>query len=150
VTKTGAFRAGRPRGRWGARIRDRGARLPEEVAALYLAVRHPMTPWYAKALAVVVVAYALSPIDLIPDFIPLAGYLDDIVIVPAGLALVARMIPRDVMEECRRRASPSGMRAVRWIRRLGLATVLVIWVAVALAIAALILLLVHAMGGSKA
>lgn len=75
--------------------------VKRDAVALYLAARDPRTPWYAKALAAVVVAYALSPIDLIPDFIPVLGYLDDIVIVPLGLWLVLRMIPAEVMEECR-------------------------------------------------
>jgi uncharacterized membrane protein YkvA (DUF1232 family) len=69
--------------------------------ALYLAARDPRTPWYAKAVAVAVAAYALSPIDLIPDFIPLIGYLDDLIIVPLGIALVVRMIPPHVMVEHR-------------------------------------------------
>ena len=72
--------------------------------ALYLACRDPRTPWYAKALAAVVAAYALSPIDLIPDFIPILGYLDDLVIVPLGIALTIKLIPKDVLEDCRRQA----------------------------------------------
>jgi uncharacterized membrane protein YkvA (DUF1232 family) len=72
--------------------------------ALYLAARDPRVPWYAKALAVAVAAYALSPIDLIPDFIPVLGYLDDLIIVPLGIALVVRMIPPHVMAEHRARA----------------------------------------------
>ena len=72
--------------------------------ALYLACRDPRTPWYAKALAAVVAAYALSPIDLIPDFIPILGYLDDLMIVPLGIALTIKLIPKDVLEDCRRQA----------------------------------------------
>ncbi len=67
--------------------------------ALYLAYQDPRVPWYAKALSALVVAYALSPIDLIPDFLPIVGYLDDILLVPLGIALVIRMIPEDVMRE---------------------------------------------------
>jgi uncharacterized membrane protein YkvA (DUF1232 family) len=72
--------------------------------ALYLAQRHPRTPWYAKVLTAIVVAYAFSPLDLIPDFIPVLGYLDDLVLVPLGIALALKMVPSDVMAECRARA----------------------------------------------
>jgi uncharacterized membrane protein YkvA (DUF1232 family) len=72
--------------------------------ALYFAARDPRVPWYAKAVAVAVAAYALSPIDLIPDFIPVVGYLDDLIIVPLGIALVVRMIPPHIMAEHRAQA----------------------------------------------
>jgi uncharacterized membrane protein YkvA (DUF1232 family) len=75
--------------------------IKRDAHALYLAARDPRVPWYAKALAIAVAAYALSPIDLIPDFIPVLGYLDDLIIVPAGIALVAKMIPPEVMAEHR-------------------------------------------------
>ena len=75
-----------------------------ETYALYLAYRDPGTPWYAKPLAASVVAYAVSPIDLIPDFIPVLGILDDLVIVPLGAALAIRMVPKEVMAECREKA----------------------------------------------
>ena len=78
--------------------------LKTEIVALYLASKHPGTPWYAKVLAALIIGYALSPIDLIPDFIPVAGYLDDLIIIPAGIALLIKMIPRDVLEECRAKA----------------------------------------------
>src|SRR3990172_2347424 len=84
------------------------ARQPRvETYALYLACRHPGVPWYAKVSAACVVGYALSPIDLIPDFIPFLGYLDDLIIVPLGVTLVLRMIPKPVMEECRANAGES-------------------------------------------
>jgi uncharacterized membrane protein YkvA (DUF1232 family) len=75
-----------------------------EVVALYLASKHPGTPWYAKVLAALIIGYALSPIDLIPDFIPVIGYLDDLIIIPAGIALLIKIIPRDILEECRAKA----------------------------------------------
>lgn len=75
--------------------------IRRDAHALYLAARDPRVPWYAKALAIAVAAYALSPIDLIPDFIPVLGYLDDLIIVPAGIALVVKMIPPHVMAEHR-------------------------------------------------
>ncbi len=78
--------------------------LRSEVYALYLASKHPRTPWYAKALAVLVIGYALSPIDFIPDFIPVIGYIDDLIIVPAGISILIKMIPREVLEECREKA----------------------------------------------
>lgn len=71
---------------------------------VYLACRDPRTPWYAKVLAGGIVAYALSPIDLIPDFVPVLGYLDDLIIVPLGIALAVRMIPEPVLADCRLRA----------------------------------------------
>src|SRR6266540_4194489 len=78
--------------------------IKRDTYALYLAVRDPRTPWYAKVVAVCVVAYAFSPIDLIPDFIPVLGYLDDVIIVPLGIMLALRLIPAEVMAECRARA----------------------------------------------
>ena len=80
-------------------------KLKRETAALYYACRDPRVPWYAKTVALVVVAYALSPIDLIPDFIPILGYLDDLVLVPLGISLALRLIPPVVMEECMHRAA---------------------------------------------
>jgi len=78
--------------------------LQHETYALYLAGRDPRTPWYAKVLIAGVVAYAVSPIDLIPDFIPVLGYLDDLVLVPLGIVVAIRMIPPQVLAECRQRA----------------------------------------------
>jgi len=84
-----------------ARARQWARRIKRDTYALYLAVRDPRTPWYAKVFAACVVAYAFSPIDLIPDFIPVLGYLDDVIIVPLGIMLALKMIPADVMAECR-------------------------------------------------
>lgn len=85
------------------KLKARARKLRSETYALWLAYRHPGTPWHAKVFAACVVAYALSPIDLIPDFIPILGYLDDLVLVPLGILLSIRMIPKDVMAECRER-----------------------------------------------
>jgi uncharacterized membrane protein YkvA (DUF1232 family) len=85
-------------------------RLRAEIFALYLASKHPGTPWYAKVLAILIIGYALSPIDLIPDFIPVAGYLDDFIILPAGIALLIKIIPREVLEECRAKAQTDLLR----------------------------------------
>lgn len=88
--------------RWEA-LKERAEALEREAYALYLAYRHPRTPWYAKVWTALVVAYAFSPIDLIPDFIPVLGYLDDLLIVPAGIALALKLIPAEVWSECRAR-----------------------------------------------
>jgi uncharacterized membrane protein YkvA (DUF1232 family) len=82
-------------------------RLKQKTYTLYLAYRHPSTPWYARILAAIVVAYAFSPIDLVPDFIPLLGYLDDLILVPLGIALTLKMIPEDVLTEARAKAEKS-------------------------------------------
>lgn len=100
--------------------------LKKETHALYHAYRDPRVPWYAKLLAIFVVAHTLSPIDLIPDFIPVLGYLDDLIITPLGLALVLKMIPEEVMVEARRKAQIS-MDATD-PSRLGLIIVLAVWV----------------------
>ncbi len=84
--------------------RQAARRIKREVSILVLAGRHPATPWYAKAAAALVVAYALSPIDLIPDFIPVLGYVDDLILIPLGFYLVIRLIPDEVLAECRARA----------------------------------------------
>ncbi len=78
--------------------------LKRQVATLYFAYCDPRTPWYAKSFAALVVAYAFSPIDLIPDFIPVLGYLDDLVLVPLGVWLALKMVPPQVMADCRARA----------------------------------------------
>jgi len=75
--------------------------LKIEIFTLYYAYRNPKTPWYAKAWAALVVAYALSPIDLIPDFIPVLGYLDDLILIPLGIALAIRLIPKTICAESR-------------------------------------------------
>jgi uncharacterized membrane protein YkvA (DUF1232 family) len=85
-------------------LRERARHLKAETFALYLAARHTATPWYAKLMVAAIVAYALSPIDLIPDFVPILGYLDDLVLIPLGVTLAVKMIPPAVMSECRARA----------------------------------------------
>jgi uncharacterized membrane protein YkvA (DUF1232 family) len=79
-------------------------RLKSEVHSLYLAARDPRTPWYAKVLAAFIIGYALSPIDLIPDFIPVIGYLDDLIILPAGITLLIKIMPKEVLLEWRAKA----------------------------------------------
>ena len=88
-----------------ARLRSWAKALKQQTLVVYFAARDPRTPWLARMLAMSVAAYALSPIDLIPDFIPVLGYLDDLLIVPLGLMLVLRLIPADVREDARVRAT---------------------------------------------
>jgi uncharacterized membrane protein YkvA (DUF1232 family) len=87
------------------RIKAWARALKRDAYAVYLAARNPETPWYVKVLAVVVAAYAFSPIDLIPDFIPVLGYLDDLILVPLGIWLVVSLIPEQAMAEYRAKAS---------------------------------------------
>ncbi|MEW6263280.1 MAG: YkvA family protein [Thermodesulfobacteriota bacterium] len=86
------------------RLKSLAGRLKNECHALYLAYRDPRVPWWTKLAIAVIIGYWLSPIDLIPDFVPVLGYLDDLVLIPLGVALVIRMMPADVLEECRRKA----------------------------------------------
>ena len=112
--------------------------IKRDVLALYLAMRDPRIPWFVKALAALVASYALSPIDLIPDFIPVLGYLDDLILLPLGILLVVRLIPKPIVEELRRRAA--GQLSENRPRSLGAAAVIVtIWVAAILALAILLL-----------
>jgi uncharacterized membrane protein YkvA (DUF1232 family) len=104
--------------------------MKRDVVALWLAARDPRVPWHAKALAGAVAAYALSPIDLIPDFIPVLGLLDDLLIVPLGIWAVVRMIPAPVMAELRAAAQSRE----KPVSRIGLAIILLAWAA-ALAVA---------------
>jgi uncharacterized membrane protein YkvA (DUF1232 family) len=106
------------------RLRDRARILKRDTYALYLVARHRRTPWYAKVLAAAVVAYALSPFDLIPDFIPVLGYVDDLIIVPLGIAAVLRLVPKDVLAECREQAQMRMERRVSWV---GAAFMVAVW-----------------------
>lgn len=98
--------------------------IKRDVHALYLASRDPRVPWYAKALAIFVAGYALSPIDLIPDFIPVVGYLDDVIIVPLGILMVIKLIPPEIMAEHRELASAAQDRPVS---RAAGAVIIAIW-----------------------
>ena len=85
-------------------LKQKASHLKRETTALYFAYRDPRTPWYARAFSALVVAYLFSPIDLIPDFIPILGYLDDLVLVPLGISLAIKMIPQKVMIDARKSA----------------------------------------------
>ena len=82
-------------------LKERARKLKTDVPAVFIALKKKETPWYAKVVAAIVVVYALSPVDLIPDFIPVLGYLDDIIILPALIALTIKLIPKEVFEKCR-------------------------------------------------
>ena len=112
------------------RIREWARRLKIDMVALWFCTRHPRTPFAAKAVAAAVVAYAFSPIDLIPDFIPVLGYLDDLILLPLGVWIVLKLVPGDVLEECRAQAT-------RWLEEkkakprsyLGAALIVALWLA---------------------
>ena len=108
------------------RCKGRARRLRVETHALLLAYKDPRVPWYAKIFVACVVGYAFSPVDLIPDFIPIVGYLDDLLLVPLGIALALRMIPKPVMEECREKAveSLSQSKPTNWLAG---AAVIALW-----------------------
>ena len=112
-------------------LKNRGRLLKTEVYAIYLAYKDPRVPWYARIFAVCVVGYAFSPIDLIPDPIPVIGYLDDLILVPLGIFLVLKMIPKEVMAECREQARVVMLKdkPVNWIAAI---VIIGIWVVLAL------------------
>jgi len=105
--------------------------IRRDIVALWIAARDPRVPWYAEAAAAAVAAYALSPIDLIPDFIPVLGYLDDLIIVPLGILLAVRLVPAELMAEFREEAA----RREKPASRAGLAFVIAVWVAAAILLA---------------
>ena len=115
---------------WPAGWKQRVQQLKTEVYALYLAYRDPRVPWYARAFAACVVAYALSPIDLIPDFIPVLGYLDDLLLVPLGIWLALKMIPPDVLAECREKAQEV-IRQGKPVNRAAAAAIVAVWLLLA-------------------
>jgi uncharacterized membrane protein YkvA (DUF1232 family) len=108
--------------------------LKQECYALYLAYKHPGVPWYAKLLIAVTLAYWLSPIDLIPDFIPILGYLDDLIIVPLLIMLSIKLVPEAIMATCRKRAieNPLPLKG-KWIVA---AIIIMIWIAMAIVLVA--------------
>ena len=121
---------------WRDRLARRVRALKRDVTAVWIAARDPRTPLAAKLVAGLVAAYALSPIDLIPDAIPVLGLLDDLLIVPLGLALAVRLIPRDLMAECRARADALARRPTS---RAAAALIVLLWLAAAALLAALVL-----------
>ena len=113
--------------------KQKARELRTETYALYLAVKDPRVPWYAKFSAVCVVAYALSPIDLIPDFIPVLGYVDDLILIPLGIALTIKMIPPDVLAECKANAHLKVPQS-KFLGWIGAILVLALWVVIIFAV----------------
>src|SRR5512135_3141923 len=111
--------------------KERARQLKTRTYALYLAYQDRRTPWYAKVVAICVVGYLFSPIDLIPDFIPVLGYVDDLLLVPLGIALAIRLIPREVLAECQAKAET--MAAMdRPTSRVGALVIIGIWLLLAI------------------
>lgn len=123
-----------------AQARSWAQRLKTEVVAIYIAGRDPRTPWHIKAIALAVAAYAFSPIDLIPDFIPVLGYLDDLIIVPLGILLVVKMMPVELMVEYRAKAQDRVLPGANWVAG---ALIISIWIIVALSVT---MLFIHGRG----
>ncbi len=115
---------------WVDKWRGWARQLKIEVYALYLAYRDPRVPWYARVFAMCVVGYFFSPIDLIPDPIPILGYLDDLILVPLGVVLALKMIPADVMAECRAQAQDV-MRQGKLVNRAAAVVIAAIWLLLA-------------------
>lgn len=128
------------------RWKQQARRLKRETYAVYLAMRDPRVPWYAKAVAACVAGYAFSPLDLIPDFIPVLGYLDDLIIVPLGVALVVKLIPPSILAECRERATAAMQeKATNWVAvRIATGVIVAVWLLVA---ALCIVWVLRAVGG---
>jgi len=115
-------------------LRHWARRIKRDGIALWFAVKHPETPWYAKALGLFVVAYALSPIDLIPDFIPVLGYLDDVLLLPCLIWLTVWLLPPEVLAECRRQACAwSEANGAKPTSRVGAAVIVLLWLGVGVA-----------------
>jgi len=111
-----------------ASLKARARQVKIDLIALSLAARDPRTPWYAKLIVAGCVAYALSPVDLIPDFIPVIGLIDDLIFIPIALALAIRFIPSEVLADCRSRA---GEIARRGTSRVAAAVIIAVWIALA-------------------
>ena len=115
-----------------SRIKAWARRIKQDGHAIYLASRDGRVPWYAKVLAIAIAAYALSPVDLIPDFIPVLGYLDDLIILPLGILLVVSLIPAEVMVEYRAKAAEAMARPTS---RAGMVAIILLWISGAVALA---------------
>src|SRR5918995_4364388 len=114
-------------------IKSHAHRLKRDIVALYLAAQDPRTPWYAKVLVLCIVAYALSPIDLIPDFVPVLGLVDDLLLLPLGIHIAINLIPAPVLTDCRHRATAMDYKLPKsWIAA---AVIISIWMAAAAALA---------------
>ena len=117
-------------------LKSRARTLKNETFAVYLAAKDPRTPLYAKVIAICTIANALSPMDLIPDFIPILGYLDDVLIVPAGIALAIRLIPAEALEEARGRVAGTGVG--RGVGYVAAGIIMNVWIVVLIGVVRLI------------
>ena len=113
------------------RLKDWARAVRRDVHALWLAARDPRTPWYARAFALAIAAYALSPIDLIPDFVPVLGYLDEVILLPPAILLAVRLVPPELMAEHRAAAARA---AARPVSRAGAAVIVGLWLVAATAL----------------
>lgn len=115
------------------KLKEKAKKLKQDIPTVFLALRHRRTPWYAKALAAVTIAYALSPVDLIPDFIPVLGYLDDVILLPALIVATLRCIPKDVLDECRKESEEiwKDGKPAKWFYAM---PIIIIWLLIFLAI----------------
>ncbi|WP_408593763.1 YkvA family protein [Limnohabitans sp.] len=115
----------------GEKLRTWARCVKRDGVTLWFAGKNPMTPWYAKALGALVVAYALSPIDLIPDFIPVLGYLDDVLLLPVLIWLAVKLLPAEVLQDCRRQAEEwMQKKEKKPISRAGVAFVIAMWLVI--------------------
>lgn len=123
------------------KLKSRARALKNEALAVYLAAKDPRTPWYAKALVFFVVAHTFSPIDLIPDFIPVLGYIDDLIITPGGLWLAVKLIPPEVLDEARKTVATRGVERSVGREAVGVAIVVLVWIVILIGVVALIRIL---------
>nr|WP_295971423.1 YkvA family protein [uncultured Bacillus sp.] len=123
------------KGKTSTSLKAKAKKIKQEIFVLVEAYKHPRTPLLVKLLSITIVAYAFSPIDLIPDFIPILGYLDDIILIPLGITLVLKLIPKDVLQECRETVEHS--KKVKKKNWLAGGTIIILWVGVLFWIASL-------------
>lgn len=111
-------------------LKEKAKALKKQIFALYLAQKHPQTPWYAKAFTIFLFLFVFSPIDIVPDFIPVLGLLDDLILVPLGIFIAIKLIPSDVLEECREQAKTATFehKPTNWI---GAILIILLWALVA-------------------
>ncbi|SHF53488.1 Protein of unknown function [Caldanaerobius fijiensis DSM 17918] len=120
-----------PQAVWKESWKQKAKKLKSEVVALYFAWKDPRMPWYAKLFSLIIVGYALSPIDLIPDFIPVLGYIDDLILIPLGVALAIKIIPPVVMADARKKASEVQTKPKVWI---GAVIIIGVWILIVTAV----------------
>jgi uncharacterized membrane protein YkvA (DUF1232 family) len=121
---------------WSKYLKERARSLRRDTLAVWFAAKDKRTPWYARTLAVLVTAYTLSPIDLVPDFIPVLGYLDDLILIPMGIALTLKLIPAEVMAEARLKAEASLAKPATWWMTL---LIILVWIGLLALVAWLVL-----------